>query len=105
MAAFRLALDRQEELSEVIPGIFKAIGTRVPGGFQSERLAEMLDDRFGSAALGSILQSLKNEGRESFFFRQIQSDFDELRRGGGTEAQLKFDSKHVGGRGGPAGEQ
>lgn len=95
MEGFRQALDHQEQLSIVIPDVFRSIRTRVPGGFQSERLAEMLDDRFGSEALEGILQSLKDEGRASFYFPQIQSDFEELRRGGGSEDRLRRECQNV----------
>lgn len=85
----RRVLETHRDLAREIPAIFRNLRTTVPAGFQSERLAEMLEDRFGAEALGGILESLREAGRESPFFRQVQADFSELRQSGGTEATLR----------------
>lgn len=86
---FRHLLETHKKIADTIQNIFQDLHTRVPAGFQSERLTEMLEERHGGRSLGGILQSLQEEGRNSPFFREVQTDFQALRDSGGTEATLR----------------
>lgn len=87
--AARQLLYNHAQIADVLRGIFQDLHTRVPGGFQSERLTEMLEERHGGPGMGNILQSLRENGRDSPFFREAQVDFKALRESGATEAALR----------------
>ncbi|TMW81077.1 hypothetical protein EJD97_012162 (mitochondrion) [Solanum chilense] len=82
-------LQNHKEVAAVIQEIHRELHTRVPGGFQAERLTEMLEERHGGERMGEILQSLQTERRHSPYFREVQTDFRNLRGSGGTEMQLR----------------
>jgi hypothetical protein len=82
-------IQSHQGISDTLPKIFRDLNTRVPGGFQSARLAERLEERHGPQSLGGILRSLREGGRNSPYFREVQTDFEIIRRGGGTEAALR----------------
>jgi len=86
---FRQLLENHRRISDAIPKIFQDLHMRVPAGFQSERLTEMLEERHGGRSLGGILRSLQEEGHNSPLFREVQTDFQALRDSGGTEATLR----------------
>ena len=66
----------------MIQEIHRELHTRVPGGFQAERLTEMLEERHGGERMGEILQSLQTERRHSPYCREVQTDFQNLRGSG-----------------------
>lgn len=82
-------LESHQRISERIQDLFRDLRTRVPGGFQAEHLAGMLEERHGGENMGEILRSLQTEGNNSPYFREIQTDFRILRNAGGTEMQLR----------------
>jgi hypothetical protein len=86
---FNRLLASHEQIADTIESIFRDLHTRVPAGFQRERLTELLEERHGGGSLGEILRSLLEEGRNSPFFREVQADFKALRDSGGTEANLR----------------
>lgn len=86
---FHQLLANQKKIEDIIPRIFQDLHMRAPGGFQSEWLTERLTERHGGRSLWGIPRSLQEEGRNSPFFREIQTDFQALRKSGGTEATLR----------------
>ena len=89
LSDFHQLMRNHQSIADLLPRIFQDLHTRVPAGFQSERLAEMLEERYGGRNLGGILLSLQEEGRNSRFFREVQTDFQTLRDSGATEATLR----------------
>ena len=77
------------DIADLLRDIFHDLRTHVPGGFQAERLAEMLEERYGPERMPSILESLQTHRGKSPYFREIQTDFSILRGSGGTEKQLR----------------
>ena len=86
---FANLLDNHQKVAAIIQDIHREISARVPGGFQSERLSEILEERHGGAKMREILESLATDRRDSPYFREVQTDFKILRGSGGTEAQLR----------------
>lgn len=86
---FRQLLDDHAIIAKRIQEIHQDLKTRVPAGFQAERLAEILEERHGGEKMNEILRSLQTEGRQSPYFREVQTDFRTLRNSGGTEEQLR----------------
>ena len=76
-------------IADEIQRIHGELHTRVPAGFQAERLSEILEYTYGPGRMGQILQSLKAEGSQSPYFPVIQTLFKDLRKSGGTEQQLR----------------
>lgn len=95
---FRRLLDNHEVISDLIQEIHRQLHTHVPAGFQAAELTEMLEERHGGPKMEEIRRSLSEEGRFSPYFREIQSDFQSLKKSGGTEAQLR---RNWSGRGEP----
>ena len=87
----KLLLQTHPRISDTIVKIFQDLHTRVPAGFQSERLTEMLEERHGGPKMEEILKSLQEKGRNSPFFREVQTDFKDLKDSGGTDATLRED--------------
>lgn len=65
------------------------LGPSIPGGFQAERLTELLENEHGGEKMGEILRSLQTEGRESPYFREVQVYFREFRLNQTTEMSLR----------------
>jgi len=82
-------LENHAAVADVIRDIHRELHIRVPGGFQAEWLAEILEARHGGERLNEILQSLKTERNQSPYFGEVQTDFKTLRDDGGTEMQLR----------------
>ena len=89
LESFAKLLETHERISERIKDLFRDLHTRVPGGFQAERLTEMLEERHGGEKMSEILQSLQTEGDHSPYFREVQTDFLNLRHSGVTEMVLR----------------
>ncbi|EEF27435.1 conserved hypothetical protein [Ricinus communis] len=86
---FANLLESHERISERIKDLFRDLHTRVPGGFQAERLTEILEERHGGEKMNEILQSLQTEGLHSPYFREVQTDFWNFRHSGVTEMRLR----------------
>ena len=53
-------------MADVIQDIHRELHTRVPGGFQAERLAEILEERHGGEKMTEILHSLQGAKAPTF---------------------------------------
>lgn len=86
---FRQLLETHQGIADTIKRIFQDLHTRVPAGFQSERLTEMLEERHGGRSLGGIGSSgaCRKRGATVPFFGK--SKLQALRDSGGTEATLR----------------
>lgn len=87
LEAYGGVLENHAAVADLVQKIHSDLHTRVPGGFQAERLAELLEARHGPEKMGDIRHSLQTEGSQSPYFREAQTDI--LRNAGGTEMQLR----------------
>lgn len=61
LEAFRQLIENQRLIAEKIQELLRDLGTKVPGGYQAERLSEMLEKRHGGQGLYDISHSLQTE--------------------------------------------
>ncbi len=61
LEAFRQLIENQRLIAEKIQELLRDLGTKVPGGYQAERLSEMLEERHGGQGLYDISHSLQTE--------------------------------------------
>lgn len=61
LEAFRQLIENQRLIAEKIKELLRDLGTKVPGGYQAERLSEMLEERHGGQGLYDISHSLQTE--------------------------------------------
>lgn len=71
----RRVLENHSRLSSLIPLLFKNTGLRAPAGYQAERLAEMLEYRFGPAALGTVWALSLCQHKQYYCERGISDDY------------------------------
>ncbi|CAA0810850.1 Unknown protein [Striga hermonthica] len=64
-------------IADRIQDLCRALRTNVPGGFQAERLTEILEERHGGETMSLIRQSLETQALYTFF-REVQTDFDDF---------------------------
>lgn len=64
-------------------------GMRLPGGFQTERIVEMLEDRYGGEQMIAIERDIQLNGIRSRFYTETKTFYDDFRREGITEALLR----------------
>lgn len=83
--SFSELLTAHRRIADRIQDLRRELHTRVPGGFQAERLTEMLEDRHGADKMTEILHSLETEGRRSHYFQEVLSHFQDFRSNGVTE--------------------
>lgn len=81
----RQLLTNHANIADCLQSLFRELHTHVPGGFQAERLAEMLEENHGGEKMGEIFSSLQTEGRQSPYFREVQTYFRDFRHSGVTE--------------------
>ena len=81
----RQLITNHENIADRLQELFRELRTHVPGGFQAERLAEMLEEEHGGEKMGEILRSLQAEGHQSPYFRDVQTYFRDFRHSGVTE--------------------
>lgn len=82
-------LTAHERIADRIQDLCRELHTRVPGGFQRERLTILLEERHGGDKMTEILHSLQTEGCQSHYFQEVLSDFQDFRRNGVTEQTLR----------------
>lgn len=78
-----------ERIGELIQDFRRQEGMRLPGGFQMERLVEMLEERYGGEQLLEIEKDLRQHGIFSNFYKESKTYFDYLRRNSVTESFLR----------------
>lgn len=64
---------------------------RIPGGFQTERLVEMLEEQYGGGKLLDIQEDMEQNRLKSAFYAERKTFFRQLTgpEGGGTEMQFR----------------
>ncbi|KAL6954288.1 hypothetical protein U1Q18_043936 [Sarracenia purpurea var. burkii] len=87
--AFRQLLSNHQRIQSSLLQLFRELRTHVPGGFQAERLTEMLEEEHGGDKMGEILMSLQTEGRQSPYFKEAHRDFQYFRNNKITEMSLR----------------
>ena len=61
LEAFRQLIENQRLIAEKRKELLRDLGTKVPGGYQAERLSEMLEERHGGQGFYDISHSLQTE--------------------------------------------
>lgn len=89
LAEIKAILVSHEKIGENVLELRRQEGMRIPGGFQTERLVEMLEERYGGIKMKEIEQDIRERGLHSQFYKETKSFFNELRREGATEALLR----------------
>ena len=86
---YERVLQDHAAVADLLQQIHLDLRTTVPGGFQAESLAEMLEKTHGPEKMTEIRQSLETQRAQSPYFREVQVHFRTLRNEGGTEMQLR----------------
>jgi hypothetical protein len=86
---YERVLQDHAAVADLLQQIHRDLRTTVPGGFQAESLAEMLEKTHGPEKMTEIRQSLETQRAQSSYFREVQVHFRTLRNSGGTEMQLR----------------
>ena len=89
LQTYKRILQDHDAVADLVQQIHRDLHTTVPGGFQAERLSEMLQELHGTEKMTEIRQSLETQGAQSPYFREVQVLFRTLRDSGGTEMQLR----------------
>ena len=66
--AFVQIHEAYDKIPERLQKLFKKLRMHVPGGFQAERLTEILEERHGGEKMGEICRSLRAERGHSLYF-------------------------------------
>ena len=86
---FRRILDAHQNIGELIRELRHEERMRIPGGFQLERLSEMFEEKYGGEALIHIYENMLNNRKDSSYYQESKTFFNELKMDRGTEAFLR----------------
>lgn len=89
LATSREILKSHERIGEHIRELRRQEGMRLPGGFQTERLVEMLEERYGGEQMLEIERDIMQHGVFSRFYNETKTYFNDFRREHVTEALLR----------------
>jgi ribosomal protein S19 len=89
LSTIEKVIKAHERIAEHIRDLRKQEGMRLPGGFQAERLVEILEERYGGTAMIEIERDLRLRGLSSPFYRESKVIFDHFRREHITERLLR----------------
>ena len=73
LESYEKLLKSHAAVADLVQEIHRDLHTHVPGGFQAERLAEILEERHGPEKMAQIQQSLESQRQHSPYFREVQA--------------------------------
>ena len=89
LAKLKKVLKAHERIASHIEELRLEEKMRLPGGFQTERIVDMLEETYGPDALIEIEKEIRRKGLNSLFYRETKTIFDYFRRNQITEALLR----------------
>ncbi|GFP91539.1 hypothetical protein PHJA_001297900 [Phtheirospermum japonicum] len=89
LAKTKRILQAHEAIGQQILELRRQEGIRIPAGFQTERLSEMLEEEYGGEEMIKISDDMRQKGVHSHFYKATKTFFNYFRREGVTEALLR----------------